>query len=53
LAEEDEEAQDESRKKRKKRNKKKKKNVGADSISEVSVNDQSMDDRENHFMDRH
>jgi len=53
LAEETEEAQDESTRKRKKRNKKKKKNVGADSISEVSINDQSMDDRENHFMGAH
>lgn len=35
---------EEGKKKRKKRNKKKKKKTGADSISEVSLNDQSMSD---------
>jgi hypothetical protein len=38
------------KKKRKKRNKKKKRG-NAEGLSEVSVNDQSLDDRSNTFMD--
>lgn len=41
----------EVRKKKKKRNKKKKKNPGADSASEVSVDEHNyMEDRSNNFM---